>query len=365
MKIAWIVPYKKKCGISLYAEKYAAALSAHVKIIECDPDEFIADRNSFLKKISECSLAHIQYEPLFFRAKNTDFYPAMCKAIPCKKVVTLHEVYKRPPHVFPREEIGGIWPLRQIKQMVWDARHPHWAAFSRHARNNFFSDAIFVHAQFQKPILEEKGVTISLVNVIPLPIQAGKKQAEWQGGKSVVCGATGFINPSYDYDLLFSTLERLAADWRFVWVGGARREDDAALLQSLRDNIDKRGWGNRFTITGLVFGADRDRFLADVEVFCALFKDRSSSESLADAIGAQKLIVASRIPLTEELVSQEPLAVLVDRDPAAIAQRITELASDEPLRKMLLRACAAYGGRFSYERCARDVVAVYERLVSA
>jgi glycosyltransferase involved in cell wall biosynthesis len=152
--------------------------------------------------------------------------------------------------------------------------------------------------------------------------------------------------------------------WRFVWVGGVRRDDDASLMRSLQAEIDKRSWSQRFTVTGLAFGEERDKLLANVQIFCALFKDRSSSESLADAISAHKYIVATRIPLTEELVSQEPLAILADPDADKIAARIRQIISDEPLRRSLDHGCAAYCERFSVEACSRSVVEVYERLLS-
>jgi glycosyltransferase involved in cell wall biosynthesis len=366
MKIAWIVPRKRQCGICLYAAKYETALAGAVTLITCDPEEFVRDRTSFAAKIRGCDCAHIQYESSFYFARGRDFYPSMCRAIPCKKVVTLHEVYRTIPGVFPRQDIRGFLPVKKARQMAWDLRHPHWAAFARHAVDSFFADAILVHARFHCGILEEKGVDISRLSVIPVPI---KVQQSWIAkpivpGETVTLGATGFINPLYDYDLLLKALERLEMPWRFVWVGGVRRDDDASLMRSLQAEIDKRSWSQRFTVTGLAFGEERDRLLADVQIFCALFKDRSSSESLADAISAHKYIVATRIPLTEELVSQEPLAILADPDADKIAARIRQIISDEPLRRSLDHGCAAYCERFSVEACSRSVVEVYERLLS-
>jgi glycosyltransferase involved in cell wall biosynthesis len=366
MKIVWIVPYKRKCGITLYAEKYAKALSAHCTLVVCDPAEFIENRAGFREKIAGCDLAHIQYEPLFFRQGRRDFYPAMCDAIHCKKVVTLHEVYSKPPGVFPREDITGIGPLKMVKTFLWDKNHPHWAAFGMHVKRCFFSDAILVHAMFHKQILVEKGVDDDRIHIIPLPakVPSGAAPERVKKEKKVTFGATGFINPLFDYDLLLAVLSRLTIEWSFIWIGGVRRDDDAGLLRFLEWEIDKRGWRGRFTITGKVFYEERDRLFQEVDVFCALFKDRSNSESLMDAIAAKKLIVATRIPLTQELASQGPVCILVERDPVAIANRIGGLLSDGALQTNCRRACGDYAERFSYERCALQVVNLYKRLIS-
>ncbi len=364
MHIAWIVPVREQCGICLYAEKYVAALSRYATIVRCYPLEFAQNKDSFLKRIASCDIAHIQYEPSFFFADGRDFYPRLCRAIQCKKVVTLHEVYKTIPGVFPRDAITGA--LAVPRRLQWDLRHPQWAAFTRHASMNFSCERILVHAHFHASILTKKGVDASKIRVLPVPLKIPAKPgapAVTTGGP-VTLGATGFINPLYDYDLLAAVLERLDFPWRFVWIGGLRRQEDAPLLQSLREHIARRGWTDRFTVTGLTFREERDRLFEDVQIFCAFFRDRSSSESLADAIAARKTIVTTRIPLTEELVGQEPLAVLVNRDPDAIASRMRELVADEPLRRSLQHGCTSYCERFSYAECARRLMTLYSEVLS-
>jgi glycosyltransferase involved in cell wall biosynthesis len=369
MKIAWIVPRAGPCGISYYADQYAAALSKLVSLVECDPEEFVKDRKSLVDKISGCDLAHLQYDPSFFFKGGNDFFPSLCRSIRCKKIITVHEVYRIVPGVFPRENIRGAWPVKRAKQWLWDVRHPHWAAFNRNAAHNFFADAILVHAQFHRPILAARGVAESKITVVPLPVRSWSSGAapQFSPGRPIALGATGFVNPLYDYDLLLSVLEKIAVPWRFIWVGGVRRQEDAALARSLQAKIDKRVWRDRFLVSGPVDDRERDRLFAEVQIACMFFKDRSSSASLAEAIAARRYIVATRIPLTEELVAEEPLAVLADADAdaKAIAKKIMEVCSDDALRRSLERGCAAYGERFGFDACSRSVVAVYERLLSA
>jgi glycosyltransferase involved in cell wall biosynthesis len=366
VKIAWIAPQGELCGIGRYAEKYADALSKHAILVKCDPREFLHSRRAFIKKTLTCDLAHIQYEPSFFLHGSQDFYPALCRAVSAKKIVSLHEIYDKIPGVFPREHLSGGRIAKRVRQLLWDFRHPHWAAYYRHAARNFFADAILVHARFHQAILERAGVSPSTVTVVPLPVRYAPDAASTRlaESKGITLGATGFINPLFDYDLMLDVVERLPATFRFVWVGGTRPGGHESLEQILCDKIEKRGLRDRCEVTGRVSDVELARQFARVQIFCAFFTDRSSSESLAEAIAERKYIVATRIPLTEELVGCEPLAVLADHRADKLTARIRDLAADEPRQRALERACTAYGRRFSYESCSREVAEIYERLLS-
>jgi glycosyltransferase involved in cell wall biosynthesis len=367
MNVGWIAPLKRKCGIAFYSRKYADALSRHVRLIECDPVDFVIGRKIFLDGLSGCDCVHIQYESSFFFHGRHDFYPELCRQIRARKIITLHEIYRNAPGVFPRGNIRGTWPVKAMKEILWDIRHPHWAAWTKHLRDSFHADVIIVHSLFQKEILIEKGLGKELIDVVPLPIKARAETQFRQNadGRGIVLGSTGFINPLYDYGLLLDVLGRIKGDWRFVWVGGLRRNDDAGVLGWLEQEIDKRGWTGRFTITGWVPDAERDRLLDELDVYCAFFKERSSSESLADAIAAKKPIVATRIPLTEEIVSHGPVLLLAPDGAEKTAECISALFGDRDRRHSLERAAAAYGRRYSYEACAQKLTDLYERVVAA
>jgi glycosyltransferase involved in cell wall biosynthesis len=369
MKVGWIAPLDKKCGIAFYSRKYADAISRLVQLVECDPSGFQSDRRGFLASIAGCDCVHIQYEPSFFLRGRRDFYQELCRQIRAKKIVSLHEVYREIPGVFPRENIRGNWPIRALRKFVWDQRHPHWAAFARHLGASFHADALVVHSHFQKEILAEKGIDKEKITVIPLPIKVRPETKTGPAGRAGVdattsLGASGFINPLYDYDMLVRVLDNMKEAWRFTWVGGIRRDEDAAILGRLEGEIDKRGWGHKFTITGWVSDEERDRLVDGMDVFCAFFKERSSSESLADAIAARKPIIASRIPLTEELATCGPLLLLAPPGPEETAQCIRALLADRNRLRSMEQAAAAYGRKYSYEECSTTMKGLYERVIA-
>ena len=99
--------------------------------------------------------------------------------------------------------------------------------------------------------------------------------------------------------------------------------------------------------------------------FCAFFKDRSSSESLADAIAAKKPVIATRIPLTLEMASCGPVLLLAPDGAEKTAECISALFVDKDRRRSMERAAAAYGRKYSYEECAQKLIGLYERVIAA
>jgi glycosyltransferase involved in cell wall biosynthesis len=371
MKVGWIAPLDRKCGIAFYSRKYADAISRHVQIVECDPDGFLSDRKGFLASIAGCDCVHIQYEPSFFLRGRRDYYHELCRQIRAKKIVSLHEVYREIPGVFPRENVRGNWPVKALRKFVWDKRHVHWAAFARHLRASFHADALVVHSHVQEDILIEKGIDKEKITVIPLPIKvrpetktAHAKRTDADADATISLGASGFINPLYDYDMLVHVLDNMKEAWRFTWVGGLRRDEDAGILRRLESEIDKRGWSRKFTITGWVSDEERDRLVDGMDAFCAFFKERSSSESLADAIAARKPVIASRIPLTEDLAAYGPLLLLAPPGPEETAQCIRALLADRDRLRLMEQAAAAYGRKYSYEECGTTMNGLYERVMT-
>jgi len=366
MKIAWIFPQNKLCGISLYSQKYVKALRLNVPVECLGPLDYCNNKKALLEAIKSCQICHIQYETSFFLLKNKDFFLSMCSEIKRPIIVTLHEVYKQFPDVFPRDKIKGNFITKPIKEYVYDQRHPFAMAFARHVSKGFHADKIIVHAQFQKDILIEKGLTAAAIDVLPIPVQLidNKKQNEWKNGQVLYLASTGFINSSYDYDLLFKTLDLLEMPWKFTWIGGVRRPEDQGLLEAIQSDVVKRGWANRFTITGEVSDEKRDAMLSDAHIYCAFFKHKSSSESLATAIGARLLIIVTKLPLTEEMTSEFPAMHLVDNDPESVAASIKKINSDGQVRKSLFNACEKYSHKYSYENMAKEMVSKYERLLS-
>jgi len=367
MKIAWIAPVKQKCGIAFYSKQYGQALESDVEIVACDPMEFIVDKKGFGKKISQCDCAHIQYETSLFTYNKSNFFKSMCKSIAIKKIITVHEIYETPPYVFPRKDITGMWPVKKVKEYIWDLRHPHWVLYAKHEKAAFYSNRIIVHAHFQKEILNKRGVSLDCVVIIPHPIPSFRKlhKEKGPGNGTLVLGATGFINISYDYDLLIETLMNVPCPWKFVWVGGPRKPDDEKVLLMLQKKLITNNLQDKFIITGWVDDEKREDLLSEIMVYCALFTNRSASGSLSDAIGSGKMIVATRIALTEELHKNARILDVIDNSPVAIAQRIIAISTDAELKKKQMANVQEYAQLTSYNACAKKTIELYRNVISS
>lgn len=232
--VGWVYPRNRRCGISLYAAKFLSALNLFVKVQEVDPVDIQERPWQMLEKLNSCSLVHIQYEPSLFLSGRNDFYKRAVRRITSPLLVTVHEVHRQEPEVFPRNRIRGTWPVRLFKQLRYDYRHPAITAQRHHRSHSFGADKVIVHYAFQKEILIEQGVAPDHILVHAYPIGPKISDSKLSFGTPVHLGATGFITPRYDYDLLFAALERLTVPWRFTWIGGTRPGGDTSTLSTLR-----------------------------------------------------------------------------------------------------------------------------------
>jgi glycosyltransferase involved in cell wall biosynthesis len=363
MKVAWIFPQNKMCGISFYSHAYVDALKPLVDVVSVDPDDLVGRKAETIGIINKCDIVHLQYETSFFMRDNKDLYLKACASIRRPIVVTLHEVHDQFPGVYPRDNITGSFPLRNLKLWLYDRRHPYITALTRHTRKKFLSSAILVHSRFQKDILASKGVPPEMVTVLPVPVNptTAHPATFWSGIGPLNLASTGFINDSFDYDLLFETLALCNLPWRFTWIGGVRRPDDQTLFKHIQGEIERRNWGDRFSITGTIPMDKRDTLLSQTHIYCAFFKYKSSSESLATALGSRALICSTSLPLTREITERFPVMTLIGRDASEAQLAIRRMATDSPVQENLKIAMDGYCQEYGRQRMARRLVSLYEK----
>jgi glycosyltransferase involved in cell wall biosynthesis len=366
MEIAWIYPHRDRCGIAEYASRYLEALERTVTVRRFDPTGFFFRRRDFIAEINRCDLAHIQYETSCFMRNGSDFFEKLCREITIPIFVSLHEVYRTFPDVFPREQLRGSFLSLPLKRLLYDRRHPLQRAYRRHLSRAFYAGKVLVHQEFHTTILEEQQVPGDRIGVLPLPIPIvnnAPRFAPWSAERPAHCVGAGYINPHYDYDLLFATLEKLAIPWRFTWIGGVRRNEDETLLEKILHMVRARGWHDRFQITGWLPEGEFNTILCTADVFCAFFTSRSSSATLAAAIGCLRPIVATAAPLTLELASRFGVLHCVQPSAEAAAAGIESVLSDGPLRISLETNVARYRERHDFGSLADQLTDLYKSLL--
>jgi glycosyltransferase involved in cell wall biosynthesis len=375
VKVGWIYPHRERCGITRYSLDYINAIADAATIVDIDPRWWITDRGRFFTALYSCDLLHLQYDTAAFMNGRRDFFGPMMRHAMVPAIVSLHEVYDEDPAAFPRSRLTGRLLLRQLKQAVWDLRHPVQLAFERHVLHRFGAQTILVHHRYHADILIRKGIPAGLPKVFPHPVKRSAPVAPvaFPDLPHINLGVPGFINPSYDYDLLFGVLEELNRPWTFTWIGGIRAHEQQPLLDFLTARIARLNWQDKFHITGWVSEEEMSLRLASIDLVFALFKARSSSGSLARALGAGKPVIATDLPLTREIASfaagiasSEPAPQPLLLSPAhagTIVDRIERLVSDPDLQKTLFAALSAYSDAVSFEAMAQKLLALYRGTV--
>ena len=370
MKIAWLFPVKQKCGISFYSQEYVNSLKEFVDVEIFDIYKCLDDSESYVKKLNSFDSIHIQYETSFFLNGNNKRYKQFCSQITKPVIVSLHEVYEEFPGVFPRSEIIGKGFVRKLKENIYDVRHPFQTLYNQHVSNSFHADKILVHANFQEDILTKKGIQKEKIEIIPMPIKEiahFKPVAEPQDSgkdKTLNLSSLGFINLNYDYQLLFDILEKLETPWHFTWIGGIRREEDSSILNDLKKEISEREWDNKFIITGWVTDKKRNELLAQTDIYLALFSARSSSLSLATAIGARRIIIATALPFSQEMVENAPIMCLTPSDSKPIIENINRIINDNSLQNAYLNTINEYIRQHSFREMSKKLTEIYKGIAS-
>jgi hypothetical protein len=363
MKIAWIFPAREKCGIAVYSRGYAEALRELATIETLDPSGYSGDPRAFASRANACDVVHIQYEPSFFMHNRSDFYGSLCRSLRRPLFVTMHEVYSSPPGVFPRESVRGRGLIRKIRLAMYDRRHPGQKAHRIHARNSFFARKVLVHHEYHKSILMGQGVHPGCLMFLPYPVKipsVAPVPFRSAPSKPALLAGIGFINPNYDYELLFAALKRLDLPWTFTWIGGIRSEEHAAVERKIRQAIRENGWENRFTITGWVDDIVQDKLIGSSDCVCALFSARSSSGSIAAALGSCKPVVATPLPLTEELAAPYGVVHLTQATAEAVAAGIRAVLTDDQVRSRLQKNVDQYRQECRYEVLAKKLMNLYK-----
>jgi len=366
MKIAWIFPVNQKCGISFYSREYVNALSNYLEVTAFDINECLNNPKQTAKNLNSFDCIHMQYETSFFLKSNKKKYSQLCTLLKKPVVATLHEVYDESPGVFPRSHITGLGILRSCKEYIWDRRHPYQNAYTFHTDNSFFADRLLVHANYHKNILIKKGIESDRISVIPHPVKkhGDSPDVPFMKEGRLNLSSHGFISSHYNFALLFNVLEKLTVPWRFTWIGGIRRNEDALLLTSINRDIAEHSWQDTFNITGWAEDEKRDRLLSQTDIYLALFTARSTSGSLATALGAHRLIIATDLPYTRELVQSAPVLTICPAESKAVIDNINRLISDESLRHRNVQEIIKYTGNVFYLNMAKRVIEVYKDLTA-
>jgi glycosyltransferase involved in cell wall biosynthesis len=141
-----------------------------------------------------------------------------------------------------------------------------------------------------------------------------------------------------------------------LWVVGAGD------VERFRQIARERAVEERVTFFGPREDVELFYQAADFFVLPSLYE--AFSLVLLEAAASGLTIITTAVNGTEELDSGGPSLLIVDRTPAAFAQALVRLCRDEELAREMQRAARESAVKYTWERSVREVVSVYEELVT-
>jgi len=373
VKVGMLFPHREKCGIAIFSREVVHALrQAGAEVVTIDSD---APVKQILGEVHRCDLLHVQYETGLYMRGKRDVYRVIMRQKRIPAVVSLHEVYEVDPFVYPRAAIRGWWCMAALKKIVWDMRHRVQCVAASHCRHNYYATELLFFYRFQKEILRIKGTSVKSVSVIEKPVPPASDSTSFRMSilPAVNLCIIGFINPSYDIDLLFGALEALERPWTCTWIGGAPSETARGVAAEIDARIRAHKWENCFFLTGWVSQQELDAAIKKQDIVLSLFKARSTSDSITRAMGYRKPVIASPLPLTEEIARGEcgddgitnenktgPI-LLCDGTARSVASLVDRIATDELLRQRLFTALCHYNEVNSWSSYASRVITLYDK----
>ena len=165
------------------------------------------------------------------------------------------------------------------------------------------------------------------VQVVPLYIETRSVSPlpESTDRTGLRLAVVGFLDRNKDPLFALEVLKRVEGA-TLTFLGGPLSED-AAIAADLRREIKRQGLEDRVTITGYLTEEELDVELGRIEIGLCLYRRASTSASVTTLLGARRPVVASRLKIFCEYAAIAPRAIrVVDRDPAAIALAIADIA---------------------------------------
>lgn len=172
---------------------------------------------------------------------------------------------------------------------------------------------------------------------------------------SVRAAYAGHLYPWKGVDVFLQALAA-APEVDGLVVGGHPGEADLARVTNLAQSL---GLGDRLTITGLLPPHEVAPALADAQMFVlpntatAVSERYTSPLKLFEYMARGGAIIASDLPAVREVLTHDKTAWLVPAgDARALAEALSMLAANQPLRERLGNAALALSHDFTWERRA-------------
>jgi len=375
MKIAYVSTYlPKQCGIATYlnylikaigeadrslevkvvAERGAAPLKKEkFEVIPCwDRNENYVD--SIITNTRGADVVHIQHEYSIY--KFDDRLPLVLQGLErtARKIITIHCI--RPAQFCERGVVDENFAKRIAEA----------------------SDQVIVHLDTQKAILARLGIPSEKINVIPHGTElsdedrtASRKRLKLpEHGRILLM--FGFVKKHKCLDIVLDALNeilgRIKDVYLFVAGGLAPKalKKDQDYIELIENKIKDLNLQSKVIFPRRFFPNEDVPYLfgaCDVVLFPYYEEDRSASGSFHLAVGANKPVIASRIPKFEELKNICDELLILPYNSSGIAKIAMRLFEDDEFKQYVLDSTEKYRKKTSWSSVARQQLELYREIL--
>jgi glycosyltransferase involved in cell wall biosynthesis len=376
MRVTLYSSWQTRCGISDYNQQLVTALPDDVTVeIVREPLAPRGVRQDWPlyyrlgEAMNQGELGHIHHAHSFWggRSPLRNSFPLFWLRIRVPVVATIHDVFGERIHgwqVVPEGQRG-----RGARRLAWEVAAWGQACWWRRALPRF--RRLIVHSASQREALLRAGARGEQVVVVPHMIRsvavAERAQARAALGVAddeVLLTLFGFPGARKGFDVALAALAQLPPRMRLILAGGATLPTHEAELAALQARAVALGVQDRFKITGYLADEALATIWGATDIVLAPFRESTGSGSLATAIGAGQVIIASDLPQHREINGYHRALHLVAPDAAsALAAAIERVAGNAGDREELRRGAIAYREAFSVAATAGRLVGLYREVL--
>ena len=373
MKIVYISTYlPTQCGIATYTDYLIRGIekadpTSEIKIIaeygasaiKRDKLEVIPcwDRNEnyvepIISHTKAADVVHIQHEYSIY--KFDDRLPSVLQGLDAntRKIITIHCV--RPAQFSERGAVDENFA----------------------ARIAGLADDVIVHLPSQEAILTRLGIPLKKIHIIPHGTELSnedKKISRNRLGLPVnakILLMFGIVKPHKNFHVVLDAFVEILEKFRDVYLfiaGGlapTASKKDRDYAESVAKKIEELKLEKNIIYPNKFFPNEDVPYLlraSDIVLFPYYEEDRSASGSFHLAIGAQKPIIASRIPKFEELKNICDELLVLPYNSSEIAKIAIRLFKDQQFRQYVTDRTAEYRNLTTWQAVANQHLQLYKR----
>jgi len=368
------------CGIADFTSDYVKAVTKSgldVEVVPLDRDaqrylsrnELRDDFGRLAKELRAFDVVHVQHEFGFFAGsygiyESIDNFYRLLRGVVGggrRVVVTFHTL---PPFRVARGRPGGL-VMEGVFKMAWGRRV---VPCIRRGGVQVIS-----HTRFLRRALVDTGIPAASISVIPVgsPEPLGtmdREQARESLGYSAsdrLLAIIGFVASYKGHKVALDAMRVLPPEYQLAVVGGPHPKGNDMSYDHVLKEVRARKLRDRVRVTGYCPFPLLKQYLAASDLVLAPYVsgDLASSAGIAWGLASGRPVVASRIPVFEELNEGAPcVALTTPSAPNELADRIVQLEGDEAGKQALSANALAYVTANSWDKVAQRHVEVYRRL---